>query len=147
MTEQNLRLVAQELFRLLPVFHRKLIRSCWVQSKSVLSPMQLHVLFILQSKVANTMTEIAQEIGISRQQLTPLIDKLIASGHIQREHDQIDRRNIKLSITASGQQHLDNHRQVNIELLETKLRCLTDTDLQALDTAVLDLHQLLNKLP
>ena len=146
MPEKKLEQIAQELYSLLPIFHRKLIRSCWVQTKHALSPMQLHAMFILQSKNADTMTEIAREIGISRQQMTPIIDKLITLGCIKREHDELDRRHIRLSLTETGQQYLDQHCKKKITLLEAKLQGLDDADRETLSQAIKDLHQVMDKL-
>lgn len=136
--------------QLIDLFHqlkKNLIRYAANHLKLKISPMQLHVLFSLQGKEVFTMTELANVVMISKQQLTPLVDKLVGAGLALRQQDADDRRVVKIRLSPAGKTFLVDHMQDVIRVWDTKLAVLSADDLQRLGTALTELHQLLRKLP
>nr|WP_092071989.1 MarR family transcriptional regulator [Dendrosporobacter quercicolus]NSL48710.1 MarR family transcriptional regulator [Dendrosporobacter quercicolus DSM 1736]SDM35102.1 DNA-binding transcriptional regulator, MarR family [Dendrosporobacter quercicolus] len=143
MADQN---STELLFQLIPLLDKKFVRPVSFQMKPLLSPLQIHVLTVLTAKKA-TMTELAAEIVISKQQLTPIIDKLFTEGLVQREDDEADRRMIRISITDAGLKLLKSIKEKALSILSDKLEHLNRQDLSCLSGALTDLHRLVNKLP
>ena len=54
-----------------------------------------------------TMTKFADEMGITKQQLTKLVNDLEDKGYVQRVHNPENRRQVYISITDIGVEHLD----------------------------------------
>ncbi len=54
-----------------------------------------------------TMTKFAYEMGITKQQLTKLVNDLEAKGYVERSHNKENRRQVYISITEEGSVHLD----------------------------------------
>ena len=48
------------------------------------------------------MSFLADEMGITKQQLTKLVDLMEGQGYVVRSHDENNRRQIRLSITPEG---------------------------------------------
>lgn len=135
------------LFDLIPLFEKKISRPITQQSKTGLSPMQVQTLTTLQKKNTCTMTALANEMLMPKQQLTPLIDKLVTEEFVQREHDNIDRRIVRITLTLSGMNLLENSKKDTLKILNAKLECLDKHDLLGLSNALTDLSRILQKLP
>ena len=55
-----------------------------------------------------TMTEFAGELGITKQQLTKLVNDLEAQGYVKRSHNSENRRQVYISITDEGVVHMEH---------------------------------------
>jgi DNA-binding MarR family transcriptional regulator len=132
---------------LLPVFQQKLIKPFEQFAKSKISPMQFHVMFILEEKGDLSMSQLSHEMLTSKQQMTPIIDKLVEHGFIEREHDKMDRRVVKITMSLSGRQFLEKQKVEVFDMLKKKIMNLGDDDLSALHKAFLEIGKVLDKLP
>lgn len=65
---------------------------------------QWMILNILSAGDVNTPAVIAAQLGVDRSGVTRLLDRLEDKGYVEREHDKLDRRSVKLHITAKGKQ-------------------------------------------
>ncbi len=137
---------AEKVFSLIPLLEKKFVRPLEQQFKPVLSPIQVHVLSSLQGK-KHTMTELSREMLMSKQQMTPIIDKLVSQGFAQREYDSADRRIIQISITAAGLEFLAALKEKIFIILEEKLAYLEEQDVIRLSNAITALQDLLLKIP
>ncbi|MGH1440632.1 MAG: MarR family winged helix-turn-helix transcriptional regulator [Cellvibrionaceae bacterium] len=50
----------------------------------------------------NTPAAIAEQLGVDRSGITRLLDRLETKEYVEREHDKLDRRSVKLHITSKG---------------------------------------------
>jgi len=71
-----------------------------------LTPTALDVLAALGDDDAPSHRELAARLGLSPATLTPVLDALEAGGHVRRERDPTDRRNVRLQRTTAGAQRL-----------------------------------------
>ncbi len=93
---------------------------------------QWMVMNVLTHDLANTPAHIADQIGVDRSAVTRLVDRLEKKGLVVREHDGLDRRSVKIHITAPGKlmvKHLDeaaerHQKKFLDELLNTEHRAL-----------------------
>ena len=60
-----------------------------------------------QRETPITMTKFADEMGITKQQLTKLVNDLEEKGYVQRTLNLENRRQVYISITDIGAEHLD----------------------------------------
>lgn len=138
---------AEMIFHLIPLLDKKFVRPLDQQIKAVLSSMQVNVLAILKEKKA-TMTELSKEMLMSKQQMTPIIDKLVSQGFVQREYNSTtDRRIIRISITTSGLNILEIIKEKTITMLEEKIGHLDDQDALRLINAIIELQKAVDKIP
>lgn len=143
---KNIDAITIELSELLPLFQQKLTKPFEQLAKGKMSLMQFHVLFKLEKKGDLSMTQISNELLTSKQQMTPIIDKLIEYGFVERKHDEIDRRVIKITLLSSGKQFLEKQKMDIFDMLKDKMQNLSDNDLSTLYKALLEVRKIINKL-
>ena len=61
-----------------------------------------------------TMTACANQMSITKQQLTKIVDLMEGQGYVVRSHDENNRRQIRLSITPEGENYLGELRSMII---------------------------------
>jgi MarR family transcriptional regulator, organic hydroperoxide resistance regulator len=94
--------VAGEFLGLLGYIKNEYFKPAEHIARSRLSPGQFQAISILYHKEALPMSELAVDMKISKQQLTPIIAKLIESNLVVRKADENDRRIIRIEITEHG---------------------------------------------
>ncbi len=138
---------AEQLFDLLFLLRKRLVRHAAQQAKLEFSPMQMHVLFTLCERDCSTMSELAGDVLIAKQQLTPIVDRLVAAGLVLREPDPCDRRVVKIRLSPAGKNFLAEKRLEAIGIFETRIACLGERDLARLGDALGPLQEVIRKLP
>jgi len=146
MKEKDIDAVTMELFKILPLFQQKLIKPFEQIAKSKISPMQFYVMFTLKEKGDLAMTQLSNELLTSKQQMTPIIDKLIEFGFVERKHDEIDRRIVKITLSSSGKLFLEKQKMEMFDMLKTKIQNLSNDDLSTLHKAFLEIRRVIDKL-
>ncbi len=146
MVENNIDAAAMELSELLPLLQQKLIKPFEQLSKSKLSPMQFHVLFILEEQGDLSMTELSNKLLTSKQQMTPIVDKLITHRFVERKHNVLDRRIIKISLSLSGKRYIEKMKIDIFDMLKNKFQSLNDDDLGNLYKTFVEIKSIINKL-
>jgi DNA-binding MarR family transcriptional regulator len=146
MKEKNIDAVTMELSKILPLFQQKLIKPFEQIAKSKISPMQFYVMFTLKEKGDLAMTQLSNELLTSKQQMTPIIDKLIEFGFVKRKHDEIDRRIVKITLSSSGKLFLEKQKMEMFGMLKAKIQNLSDDDLSTLYKAFLKIRRVIDKL-
>lgn len=70
-------------------------------------------------------TELSETLGISRPQITRLLDQLEERGLIIRKHSAVDRRALMLSLSAKGKRQLDEASPVVHQAYRSSWECST----------------------
>ena len=116
--------LAEALANLLPLIHQKFAR----QTNFPVPPTHFFTLVCLYDHGAQTVTELSKFLQISKQQMSPIIEKLFRSGCVERQQDPGDRRNTRISITNTGYRLLESHHAKLMELFCKRLQQLTDEE-------------------
>jgi len=146
MIEEEINEIAEKLTNLLPLFTRSFMRPFQLQLKNVTSPLHLFAMQLLSEKELSTLTELAYTMNMSKQQMTPIINKLHDNGFVLREQDNIDRRSVNLKLTSVGIDFLQNIcKDINRNMVK-KIKYLDGNDLHALDQALDDLFRIIHKI-
>ncbi len=138
--------VAEEMLTLMMIFQRKLIRPSEQITRESISPMQFQALGVLANMGPQTMSELAMGLVVSKQQLTPIVDKLERMDLVVRTGDPTDRRVIRLELSPRGLEFLIKLKDEFVEMVEKKLSPLESSDRQSLKDALHQVSNLLNKL-
>jgi DNA-binding MarR family transcriptional regulator len=80
------------------------------------------------------MSELAAEIKISKQQLTPIIDRLIENSLVSRKTGEDDRRIVRIEITELGRKTL---QEIRIGIKNSFTAKLSEIPNQELDELML----------
>lgn len=77
-----------------------------------------------------TMTQFANEMGITKQQLTKLVNDLEEKQYVVRSHNKENRRQVYIEITDRGVQHLEKMLGEIVHEILTTLSGFTEDDKQ-----------------
>ncbi|NTV91585.1 MAG: MarR family transcriptional regulator, partial [Clostridiales bacterium] len=115
-------------------------------AKQSLSPLQHYCLTLLNEKKRLSMKSMAQEMRVSKPQLTPIINNLIELGYLYRETSKEDRRVINVSLTQKGSRFIIQTNAEMSDLLRFKFDNITLPQLQELDKAINVVKGILNSI-
>ncbi len=75
-----------------------------------------------------TMTQIAEEIGVSSPAITAIIDRLVEDGEMTREEDPSDRRVVRVSMTPRGKTTLEKSLRIWHSAITERLSVLSKVE-------------------
>lgn len=101
----------EENMSIFPLIARKVIIATKVRSHATSTQTQSYILEMLTMGPSRP-TEISRVLGISKPNVTVLINSLIANGLARRSHDEKDRRNIYISVTDKGRRLVQRKRKI-----------------------------------
>ncbi len=125
---------------------RNLLHEGEFTNKHGIMPSHMRVLLLLHSYSAMSTTQIGRILDISKPNVTPIIDKLIALNFVKRETNTEDRRIINISITASGREYLEEMQQKLYKKAQILFSVLSDNELSELNEHMRKANQILEKL-
>jgi len=92
-----------------------------------------------------TMSELAEELDITKQQLTKLVNDLEEKGLVKREHDSRNRRQVYLYITPTGAAIVSQLKEAMLSCTVAGLAGYSEEELAELDNCLLKLSGLLSR--
>lgn len=138
--------LVQNLLLVFPNWHAKLIRPF---KESLNKEMSLETYYCMETvKICGkmTMTELAQQMKVPKQQVTKLIDKLSEHNFVERVPDEHDRRATVIRLTPKAITYLEEYYLKNTAFIESLEKKLTEEELHKLNEAAEILGELLPKL-
>jgi DNA-binding MarR family transcriptional regulator len=133
-----------DIYSMMPLLHRTLLRPDNLSHNPMGSDFK--VMGILRRRGPLPMSRIGVWLGISKPNMTAIIDKLIAEGRVERRHDPSDRRIVEVSLTAEGKRYMDECWKQARESARTRLSALSEEERNTLYTALEDVRTTLSKL-
>jgi DNA-binding MarR family transcriptional regulator len=145
-TDTDAESIVKNLVELLPLFQAKVIKPVLQVSKHSISPLQFHVIKVINEKKSINMTDLANEMMISKPQLTPIIDKLITKAYLKRENSREDRRIINISLTKSGEELFKQRIEHIQKMITERISTLPTEELEELNTAIITMIKIIDNL-
>lgn len=99
-------LLYEKLFRAWPLMRRKLLPTGAVQSELGMPFSHVQVLMLLEQNGTASISEISEQFGIAKPNITPMIDRMIEEGLVMRERMNTDRRIVSIVLCEAGQRRL-----------------------------------------
>lgn len=93
-----------------------------------------------------TITTLSEQLSISKQQMTPIIDKLSKNGYVERHTDVRDRRCTNVTLTEKGTKLLSVQDSVTKMLFEKRINLLSNTEITSFDQSLKVLAPLFKKM-
>lgn len=93
---------------------------------------QAYILFLLEKKGKQKMTELAETLNLTPGAVTSSSDKLIEGGFIQRVRDEKDRRVVFLQISDEGKAELEELRKEGRKAIKAIFGGLPEADVEHL---------------
>lgn len=129
--EEKLDYIVDGLLLFFPLFYRRLLRVA--QSNKRINPinMQFQVLAIVINSGELQISEIGRILGVSKPNMTPLIDRLIEKAYAARLSDGKDRRVIRITVTEKGRRFVLGRKRLAKNQIK---KSLSDLSLQEIET-------------
>ncbi|WP_027628733.1 MarR family winged helix-turn-helix transcriptional regulator [Ruminiclostridium cellobioparum] len=145
-TKEALLEISNNMFFLfLSLNHKMINRSIMLKGLSV-PPSHMKVIFYLTTNGPSPVSKIANDLEISKPNMTPIIDNLISEGYAVRYDDPNDRRIINIKATEKAFNTLKQKKQETVELVSEKLSSLSDEDIELLMDTIPPLIKILGKI-
>ena len=90
--EKTVEQIAANIFHVMPLLRKRLLRLDVVQAEHGIPLSHAQVLAMLSENKSMSVSEISRRLGIAKPNITPLVDRLIASDLVDRVRDTGDRR-------------------------------------------------------
>ncbi len=145
MTEKLLDQAAESMLRLMPFYHKYIVRTGFGVTGQQAA--QYRMLGVLMKVGPLPMSEVGKRLYISKPYMTILVDTLIEQSLVERHYDPQDRRVVQIAITAQGKAYLRQSVNLYKKDLKEILSTLTEADLTRLCQSLEDLHIVLEKVP
>lgn len=133
----------QNMLYVLPYWNSRLVRPFKETLNKEMSLETYYCLETVRRCGSVTMTELAGYLKIPKQQVTKLVDKLINCQFVERFFDPGDRRLIRIRLSKSAEDYLEQYYMKNKEFIQGLETTLTETQLQELNQAVRTLLRIL----
>lgn len=127
-----------------PLFNRALLKPEEL-THNPMSP-EFRVMLVLILRNSQPISMIGGWLGISRPNMTAVLDKLIAHGYIERRSSTEDRRIIDISITAEGRRYMEACKTEARESVKKRLSTLSTEDIDSLYASLENIRLILMKL-
>ena len=145
-TEKISEQFVQNLLLVMPDWHSKLIKPFKDTLNREMSLETYYCLETVKRCGAITMTKLAQELKVPKQQVTKLTDKLSEYQFVERVSNDQDRRSVWIRLTPKASAYLDEYYLKNRVFIHMLEELLTEEELQKLNNAVQVLIEILPKL-
>ncbi|MCG9969571.1 MarR family transcriptional regulator [Pelotomaculum terephthalicicum JT] len=138
--------MADDLLALMACVRDKFIRPAELITRSRISHVQFFAISVLRRSGSLSMSELAGKMQISKQQLTPLVYKLIDNGLLIRKTDEKDRRIVRIEATETGRNMFDEIlAEIKKDLIE-KLETLPEMELNELEQTLKRTYEILKSI-
>lgn len=142
----NLDKIADGLYNMVLELHKKTFNQDQLIKGICMPPSHVKVIFALSHKGSSSLSQLASHIGVSKPNLTPIIDKLIQDGFVNRYEDPNDRRILRVDLTEKATELHKLQSQKFKDMLSEKLSALDIDDLNSLETSLSQVTNILAKL-
>ncbi|WP_255266652.1 MarR family winged helix-turn-helix transcriptional regulator [Bacillus cereus] len=142
--------IAQSFVQLLPLVYTSLNQGETNKEsakQSDLTHLQSHILeSLMHVQEGVAISELAKKINISKQQMTPIVQKLEDRGYIVKVRDENDKRSFKVMLAKAGEEIVTSRWTELYHLFCHKLDQLNEEDQIDLEYALYKMNRILEKL-
>lgn len=146
MSTNQLNKLSGNLYNLMLYLHNKILHPHEAMKNLPIPPSHVKVIIYLAHTGTSSISEIAKNLSISKPNMTPIIDKLINEGMINRYNDPNDRRVLRIELTDKAYQFIKKQEEVIKNNLAKKISSLNSEDLEALSEHVMEITDIILKI-
>ena len=138
--------IAQGIFQAQPLLKKRLTKLSAIQSEQGIPLSHVQVLAMLEEVGSMSVSEISKRFGIAKPNITPLVDRLVNAGLVDRVRSETDRRVVNIVILPAGRDRLDQIQSALNEHVASWQYALTADEFVRLASALDDLVEILGKI-
>ena len=138
--------IADNIFQVIPLLKKRLNRISAFQSENGLPMSHFQVLSLLDERGSMSVSEISDYFNIAKPNITPLVDRLVGAGLVERVRSTTDRRVVHIVILDEGRERLKSIRALVASNVAAWNGELSDEEFERLAQALSDVVALLSKI-
>ena len=146
MTAECVERIAQGIFQAQPLMKKRLAKLSAIQSEQGIPLSHVQVLAMLEEVGSMSVSEISKRFGIAKPNITPLVDRLVNAGLVDRVRSESDRRVVNIVILEEGRNRLRQIQNALNEHVAGWQNTLTAEEFGRLDRALIDIVEILGKI-
>ncbi len=146
MTAECVERIAQGIFQAQPLMKKRLAKLSAIQSEQGIPLSHVQVLAMLEEVGSMSVSEISKRFGIAKPNITPLVDRLVNAGLVDRVRSESDRRVVNIVILEEGRNRLRQIQNALNEHVAGWQNTLTAEEFSRLDRALIDIVEILGKI-
>ena len=143
---ESLEMIAENIFQVIPLLKKRLAHISAFQSKYGLPLSHFQVLSLLEERGSMSVSEISEYFDIAKPSITPLVDRLVNAGLVDRVRSTTDRRVVFIVILDEGRERLKTIREMLVTNVEEWKRSLTDEEFRLLAESMSNVVTFLKKI-
>jgi len=136
--------IARNLFGVLPLLRKRLLHMDTIQQEHGIPLSHVQVLSMLNDTGSMSVSEISRRLGIAKPNITPLVDRLIETGLVDRQRDTVDRRVVNVVIQPEGIAKLSAIHSTLVEQVKEWSKNVEPGDFEELADALETITRILN---
>ena len=138
--------IAQGVFQAQPLLKKRLVKLSAIQSDQGIPLSHVQVLAMLEEVGSMSVSEISKRFGIAKPNITPLVDRLVNAGLVDRVRSETDRRVVNIVILEEGRNRLQQIQNALNDHVAGWQSTLTTEEFERLDRALIDIIEILGKI-
>ena len=138
--------IAQGIFQAQPMLKKRLVKLSAIQSEQGIPLSHVQVLAMLEEVGSMSVSEISRRFGIAKPNITPLVDRLVTAGLVDRVRSESDRRVVNIVILDEGRRRLDQIQSALNAHVSGWQESLCAEEFERLDRALTDIIEILGKI-
>jgi DNA-binding MarR family transcriptional regulator len=136
--------VARNIFAALPLLRKRLLHMDTIQAEHGIPLSHVQVLSMLSETGSMSVSEISRRLGIAKPNITPLVDRLIEVGLVDRQRDTVDRRVVNVVIMPEGEEKLNAIHNTIVQQVQEWCQDVPERDFVELSDALMTITRVLN---
>jgi len=145
-SDQCVERIAQGIFQAQPLMKKRLAKLSAIQADQGIPLSHVQVLSMLEEVGSMSVSEISRRFGIAKPNITPLVDRLVNAGLVDRVRSETDRRVVNIVILEEGRARLNQIQSALNEHVAGWKELLTEEEFARLDHALTDIVEILGKI-
>lgn len=137
--------ITDEFFDMMFFLHKNVFNPNEISRKLPIPMSHFRVLSFLCKNKATIISDIAEELQISRPNMTPILDYLIEEDMVSKYPNPKDKRYFFIEITEKGKETLEVKSRLMKEELHSYLAKLDSQDLKVLEESIDNILKILKK--
>ena len=146
MTAECVERIALGIFQAQPLMKKRLAKLSAIQSEQGIPLSHVQVLAMLEEMGSMSVSEISKRFGIAKPNITPLVDRLVNAGLVDRVRSETDRRVVNIVILEEGRGRLRQIQNALNSHVASWKDVLSEEEFARLDRALIDIVEILGKI-
>ena len=146
MTAECVERIAQGIFQAQPLLKKRLAKLSAIQSEQGIPLSHVQVLAMLEEVGSMSVSEISRRFGIAKPNITPLVDRLVNAGLVDRVRSETDRRVVNIVLLPAGKKKLEAIRSTISRQIQIQSENLSVSEFRELNESLCSVVRILSSL-